>query len=145
MSYKDAFQGRTPAALEGITADESGGSVPGSIDFGKHDNPDISVDTSGRFVTHEIIGGVSVRQKLGEDPVEIGVRGVCNGETAGKIDQLRNAKSANFISDRISMTVHVASTSTQPLEQGGAADADTGELLYTYRMNLVGIEDVSSG
>lgn len=141
MSFEDAFQGRTPTALNSITADESAGSLPfSSIEFGPNDNPDVSVDTSGRFVTHDIIGGVTVRQKIGEDPVEIGVRGVCDETTAGKIDKLRNAKSANFISERISMTVQVASTSTSPLEQGGAADADSGKLLYTFRMNLVGIE-----
>lgn len=140
MSYENAFEDRTPVALESIVPDEGGGSVPGSIDFGPNDNPDISVDTSGRFITHEIIGGVSVRQKLGEDPVEISVRGVCDENTASQIDKLRNAKEANFISDRISMVVQVASTSTEPMEQGGAADMDTGKLLYTYRMNLVGIE-----
>lgn len=139
MPYKDAFQGRTPVALDSIEPDEGGGSVASSIEF-EYENPDITVDTSGRFVTHEIIGGITVRQKIGESPVEIGVRGVCNEQTAGKIDTLRNAKRANFISERISMTVHVASTSTQPLEQGGAADMDTGDMLYQYRLNLVGLE-----
>jgi len=143
MSYQDAFNDRTPVVMESIEADDEGVQVPDEIEFTPNDNPDISVDTSGRFATHKIIGGVTVRQKIGEDPVEIGVRGVCDEETAKDIDQLRNAKVANFISDRISMTVHVASTGTSPLEQGGAADMDTGDLLYTYRLNLVGIEDIA--
>lgn len=142
MSYKDSFNDRTPVVMESIEPDDTGVNVPSRIDFSPNDNPDISVDTSGRFATHKIIGGVTVRQKIGDDPVEIGVRGVCSEDVAKQIDRLRNAKTANFISDRISMTVQVGSTSTSPMEQGGAADMDTGDLLYQYRMNLIGIESI---
>lgn len=142
MSFQNTFNDRTPVVINSIKPDDEGVQVPETIEFSPNDNPDISVDTSGRFAKHEIIGGATVRQKVGEDPVEIGVKGVCNEEVAQKIDRLRNAKSANFISDRISMTVQVASTGTSPFEEGGAADMDTGDLLYTYNLSLVGIEDV---
>lgn len=142
--FTTAFNNRTPVEFQSIVSDEeTGASVPDEIEFAPNDNPDISVDTSGRFKEHEIIGGVTVRQKIGEAPVEISVRGVCNEDTAKKIDQLRNARKANFISDRISMTVHIASSSTSPLESGGAADMNTGDLLYSYNLNLVGLENLS--
>lgn len=139
--YIDAFENRTPVAMKSIKKDDSAGAQPpGEIEFTPRDNPDISVGTSGRYAKHEIIGGTTVRQKIGEDPVNITVKGVCDEDTAIQIDKLRNAKSANFISDRISQTVQVGSTKTSPLTQGGAADMDTGDLLYNYTLNLIGIE-----
>jgi hypothetical protein len=141
MSYKTAFQDRVQVFIDNIEPDEEGIFVPDEIEFTPYDNPDVTVDVSGRFAVHDIIGGVTVRQKIGEEPVEIGVSGVCDEETAQQIDRLRNAKYCDFNSDRISMQVQVASAGTDPLESGGAADMDTGDILYSYNLNLIGVED----
>lgn len=112
-----------------------------SIQF-EYEAPAIAVDTSGRFVTHEIIGGSTVRQKVGEDPVEVTIDGVCKESTAKRLDNLRNAKYGTIISNRLaneSLRVHFASTSTTPLEDSGAVALtdDDGEFLYTYTLNCV--------
>lgn len=140
MSYKDTFANRVSIVIDNIEPDDDDVSVPASIEFAPRDNPDISVDTSGRFAKHDIIGGDIVRQKIGESPVEIGVKGICDEETAQQIDQLRNAKRGTLISDRITMRVQFASMSTQPAESGGAVDVDTGDYLYNYTLNLIGVE-----
>lgn len=108
----------------------------------EYEAPAIAVDTSGRFVTHEIIGGSTVRQKVGEDPVEVTIDGVCKESTAKRLDNLRNAKYGTIISNRLaneSLRVHFASTSTTPLEDSGAVGLtdDSGEFLYTYTLNCV--------
>lgn len=147
-SYAETLRNREPTKFQNITIDEDKprrgpNDPPEEIEFTPHEQPDISVDTSGRFAVHEIIGGVTVRQKIGEDPVEISVNGVCDKETAKQIDKLRNARVALFKSDRIDARVHVASTSTDPLETGGAVDMDTAEELFNYRLNLVSVEQLS--
>lgn len=140
MPYKDTLADRTSIVIDDIEEDEDNVTVPNSIDFTPRDNPDIDVNTSGRFTTHEIIGGDVVRQKLGEDVIEITVRGVCDEGTAQQIDRLRNARHGTLLSERIEIQVQFASMSTQPTEEGGAVDMDTGEYLYDYTLNLVGVE-----
>ncbi len=104
--------------------------------------PSISVDTAGRFATHEIIGGATVRQKIGEDPIEVTINGVCTEDTARDLDRLRDAEFGTLITGRLpgeSLDVHFASTSTSPLEDGGAValSDDDGEFLYTYTLSTV--------
>lgn len=142
-AYHDVFEGRVPVAIDGIRPDQNAAQrPPPNIIFTPNDNPDISVDSSGRFATHDIIGGITVRQKIGSEPFEITVSGVCDEETAKDIDKLKYARAGIFISERISIRVDFASMSTDPLEQGGAVDMDTGDMLYSYTLNLVGIENV---
>lgn len=140
MSYQDVFDGRTPVVIDEIEYTGSEIAYPETIEFDSYDNPDIDISVSGRFATHEIIGGITVRQKIGRDPVEISVNGVCSEDTAKQIDTLRRATTARFISERKTMVVQIASASSQPLEKGGAADLDTGDYLYSYNLNLIGIE-----
>lgn len=142
MSFQDAFEDRPQVQFKSIVEDDTGITIPDRITFSPYDSPDISVDVSGRFATHEIIGGVVVRQKIGESPINISVKGVCDEQTAKEIDQLRNAKEANFISERISMKVQIGSASSSPLESGGAVDMNTGRVLYSYNLNLIGIEAI---
>lgn len=147
MAYYDAMVDRSDVKLNNIVSDQSDQEVPSQIDFTPNTQPDIAVDTSARFATHDIVGGVTVRQKIGEDPMNISLNGVCDEQTAVKIDKLRNARTANLISDRIQATVHVASTSTDPLEEGGAVDLDRPDnprYLYSFTMNLVSVEDLTS-
>jgi len=108
----------------------------------EYEAPAISVDTAGRFVSHEIIGGTTVRQKIGEDPVEVEIDGVCKESTARRIDNLRNAKYATIYSNRLpagSLQVQFASTSTTPMSNSGAVGInDNGaEFLYNFSLSTV--------
>lgn len=116
-------------------------------DFG---NPSVAIDASGRFAKHEIIGGTTVRQKVGEDPLNVAINGVCTERTANQIDTLRDASSGVIIGPRMpgsagsdnsgSLRVQFGSTSTEPLEDGGAAmfsGDSAGELLYSYSINAI--------
>lgn len=117
----------------------------------EYGSPAISVDSSARFATHEIIGGKTVRQKIGEDPVEVDIGGVCKESVARQFDSLRNAKYGSIHSKRFtgdSMTVNFASVSTSPMEDGGAVDlsdstgnnSNTPQLLYTYDLSCVEVK-----
>lgn len=112
-----------------------------TINF-EYTSPAIAVDTSGRFVNHEIVGGSIVRQKIGEDPIEADISGVCREPVARRLDELRNAKYGRIISNRLpggSLDVQFASTATSPMEQSGAVaiSDDQGEFLYDFDMSVV--------
>jgi len=124
--------------IEEITGRESSGT---SISF-TYTAPAISTDIAGRFATHEIIGGSTVRQKIGEDPIEVTIDGVCRESTAKQMDTLRDAKYGTLISNRLpggSLQAQFASISSNPLEDSGAVAItdDTGEFLYTYTISAV--------
>jgi hypothetical protein len=140
MSYKDTFPNRKSIVIDSIESDDDAVGVPSSIEFAPQDNPDINVDTAGQFAKHDIVGGGIVRQKIGYEPYNITVKGVCDEETAKQIDLLRGAKQGTLISDRKTQTVQFASMSTQVLSSGGAVDADTGDYLYQYTLNLVSVD-----
>jgi len=102
--------------------------------------PAIAVDTAGRFATHEITGGSTVRQKIGEEPIEVSINGVVKEPTARRLDNLRDAQFGTILSNRLprgSLQVHFASTSTSPLQDGGAVAMDDDEFLYTFDMSCV--------
>lgn len=139
--YADAFDDRAATLITEIQTDESIELAFDEIDFSPYDNPNISVDSSARFSVHEIIGGTTVRQKIGEEPTEVNIEGVCTEQVAVRIDQLRRAFVVTLLSDRIpnGIRAQVASASTEPLEDGGAANMDRGEFLYEFNINLVEI------
>lgn len=117
------------------------GPTPERIQF-DYANPSIGIDTGSNFVTHDIIGGATVRQRIGDKPLEIDISGVCKEPTAKQIELLRNADEVTLFSDRFiegSITVHVASLSTDPMEDGGAADFSSGQFLYSFSLNCVEI------
>lgn len=102
--------------------------------------PNISVDAAGRFAKHEIIGGSTVRQKIGEDPIQVSIEGACTEEVARQLDGLRDAEFGTIFSNRLvggSLTVHFASVSTNPFESGGAALMDSDEFLYSFDLSCV--------
>lgn len=112
-----------------------------SINF-TYEAPAISVDTAGRFIKHGIVGGSTVRQKIGEDPIQVNIDGICKESTALRLDTLRDAKYGTIYSNRLpngSLRVHFASTSTSPLDDGGAVaiSDESGEFLYNYTMSAV--------
>jgi len=111
----------------------------GDIDL-KYEQPNISVSTSARFATHEVIGNVTVRQKLGEDPDELSVEGVCTHEEANQIDQLKDEELVEVVSNRWNGQAQVASTNTRPIAEGGGRDNDQ-EWLHRFTVELVGIRE----
>lgn len=140
MTYKDAYVNKHDAfTITNIEYEEDGGG-PSEIEP-EYAAPDIAVDAAGRFVTHEIIGGTTVRQKIGEDPLEIEVNGVCAEGVAATLDGLRNAKQGTLVSKRLNGTIDVqfASISTSPFETGGAVAGETEEFLYEYDISAVEI------
>jgi len=119
-------------------------SSSGSISF-EYSAPAISIDSAGRFIKHEIIGGMTVRQKIGEDPMNVDISGVCKESVAKQLDELRNAKYGDIFSNRLpgeSLTVQFASVSTSPLDDNGAValtDSDS-EFLYQYTISAVEVD-----
>jgi hypothetical protein len=150
MAIDEAFSGQVDFRLEGIEfeKDATPGLKPSKITFGtgeqsnQYARPAVSIDNKGRFVTHEIIGGTTVRQKIGEEPRELKASGVCNENTAVKLDSLRDAKKVTIYSNRLpgeSMQAQVASVSTSPMSEGGAANIAQGELLYNWTLKAIEI------
>jgi ribulose bisphosphate carboxylase small subunit len=103
-------------------------------------NPSIAIDSAGRFATHEIIGGGVVRQKIGQDALEVTINGVCFDDTAKRIDALRFVTRGTIKSDRFdggSLDVHFGSSSTEPMVEGDAINLETNRRLYAYTINAV--------
>jgi len=150
----ETFRDRTPFTIREIEfeddatyvnsvfsdAEESDGRY--NISFEDYPNPTVSIDTAGRFAKHEIIGGTTVRQKIGEDPINLSINGVCKRRTANQIDALRDAKNGKIISDRLpggndGLRVQFGSTSTEPMTDGGSADITDGKYLYSFTINVI--------
>ncbi|AGM11352.1 hypothetical protein M199_gp022 [Halogranum tailed virus 1] len=104
-----------------------------------YNQPNISVSSSGRFKEHQTIDGPIVRQKIGEGNVEIEIEGVCTTPEAKVIDTLRFEGTITVLSDRYSGEVQIASTSTSPLEDGGAMNLD-GQFTHTFGISCVEVE-----
>lgn len=142
MPYKDTYDNFTGFFIESIKGSDTG-PTPGSIDF-EYNNPAIGIDTGGNYVTHDIIGGATVRQRIGDKPLEVDISGICTEETAGQLELLRNAKYGTIHASRLptgSVQVHFVSINTTPMEDGGSADMNSGEFLYSYTLNCVEILD----
>lgn len=142
QNYAKAYENRASTIITDITTDSDVELAFNEIDFSPYDNPNIAIDSSARFAVHDIIGGTTVRQKIGEDPTEVSMNGVCREEVALQVDALRHTKLVTLLSDRIpnGMRCQVASASTEPLDDGGATDMDRGDFLYEYNINLVEID-----
>jgi len=106
-----------------------------------YSQPNIAVDTSARYVTHDVVGDVTVRQKLGESPDEISVDGHCTEEEADKIDQLKDYPYIEFISNRWIGFAQVASTNTSPHSEGGTQRGD-GSWIHTFTIELVEVTEI---
>jgi len=104
-----------------------------------YNQPNISVSSSGRFKEHQTIDGPIVRQKIGQGNVEIEIEGVCTTPEAKVIDTLRFEEIVTLLSNRFSGDVQIASTSTSPLEDGGAINLD-GQFTHTYGISCVAVE-----
>lgn len=138
-AYSDA--NHVEFKISNIQWEEDAARTPGEIEP-QYGSPAISVDTKGRFVKHEIIGGTTVRQKIGENPVEVSINGVCGESVARDLDALRDAKWGDIFSGRFpsdSLRVQFASVSTSPMEDSGAVplDGDQSEFLYNYDLSCI--------
>jgi hypothetical protein len=148
------FENRTPFSIQAIEFEDDATYVNSVFDdseqneqgyqisFEDYPNPTVSIDTSGRFAKHEIIGGTTVRQKIGEDPINLSINGVCKRRTANQIDALRDAKNGKIISDRLpgssdGLRVQFGSTMTEPMTDGGSADLTDGRYLYSFQINAI--------
>lgn len=139
-THREAFSDFTEFEIVSIEETDTG-RAPTRIAF-EYSNPAIGVDTGASFVTHDIIGGASVRQRITDKPLEVDVTGVARESTARQLAQLRNAKYGTILSDRFednSLTVHFPSISIQPMEDGGAAALGDDEFLYSYDLTCVEI------
>lgn len=141
MSYQNAYKNNhADFEITEIDYESDAAEKTDPIEF-KYPAPDISVDTAGRFATHKIVGGSTVRQKIGEDPIQVSVQGVCEEQTARALDGLRDAAFGTIYSNRLvngSLTVHFGSVSTSPMESGGAAAlTEGGEFLYSFDLSCV--------
>lgn len=147
----DSFKDSVTFAVREIDWEDDAPFSEAQIVLDEYPNPTISIDSAGRFAKHEIIGGSIVRQKIGEEPINLSIDGVCDGRDANKIDALRDARSGKIFSTRLpgstdtegsnengsSMRVQFGSTSTEPITDGGGADLTTGELLYSFNINAI--------
>lgn len=147
MSYREAYRGRSSTTIENVTTDDDISLPFEQVDFEPFGNPTVDVDSSARFAVHEIIGGTTVRQKIGEDPREIGVSGVCTEDVAQQLNQLHKAELVALNSEMLNGIIRcqVASVSTTPLEDGGAVDMDEGTFLYDFSISLVEITRTIGG
>lgn len=119
-------------------------SRPTNITF-KYGGVTMSVNSEGRFKEHKIIGGDTVRQKIGEEPIKVSVDSVCLESTARLLDQLRDAKRGKIFSARLpggSLEVQFDSIATDPMAAGGAADFTSGEFIYNFSLECT---EVTSG
>jgi hypothetical protein len=143
MSYVSAFEGRSETLIEQVTTDDDVSLSFEIIDFDPYGNPDVSVTAGSRYATHDIIGATTVRQKLGEEPREIEVSGVCTEPVAQQVNRLHRAELCSLNSDVVAgelIRCQIPSTSTNPLESGGSADMDGGKFLYDFNINLIEVE-----
>lgn len=142
--FRDEF---TPFEIDSITyEDDASGSTPSNITF-EFDNAMLALDMSGRFTKHEIIGGSTVRQKIGEDPINVSIDGVCFEETGTELIQLRDAKRGIIYSNQLpngALEVQFASASVTPLDEGGAVDLTEGRFLYEFSLNCIEIGSASN-
>lgn len=144
-SLSEFYQSRTDFSIDNITYDLSAPDSIASVENSSeivfnYKNPSISVDSGARFVKHELVGSETVRQKIGQEPLEITVNGVCFRDTARKIDGLRYANRGTLRSDRFdgsSIDVRFASSSTDPLEDGSAVSLTEANELFTFTINCI--------
>jgi len=145
------FFGKTQDDLAGATAPAVGLTEDAVIDLltgvqeieFEYEQPDVSVDTSARYVDHDIIGGRTVRQRVGEDPTQITVEGICTKEEALRLDRLYQSDLVTFESFRTGrITAQATSSSTNPIDSGGGVGypSENSELSVLYEFSITLVE-----
>lgn len=101
--------------------------------------PNISVNTSNRFVEHKTVDGAIIRQKIGKGNVEVTMEGVCTTPEANLLDNLPNENRVFIESNRFQGNVTVDTISTNPIEDGGGMNLD-GKFTHEFSLTLVQVE-----
>lgn len=101
--------------------------------------PNISVNTSNRFVEHKTVDGAIIRQKIGKGNVEVTMEGVCTTPEANLLDNLPNENRVFIESNRFQGNVTVDTISTNPIEDGGGMNLD-GNFTHEFSLTLVQVE-----
>lgn len=117
---------------------EAFGGTDVTIDF-EYEQPDVTVETGTRYTDHEVIGGITVRQKIGEEPMRVDLNGICTRDEARNIDELRNADYVEFDSYRTgTVMMQVEGTETSPYAEGGAVAVNNGssDMVYEFAIQL---------
>ncbi len=100
MTINEAFDGKVDFEITRLVNDDGEAIEEGNISF-QYARPEISIDNKTRYVTHDIIGGKTVRQKIGEEPREVSISGIVTEETATQLDKLRDANTGRIKCDRL--------------------------------------------
>lgn len=129
-------------------AQSSSGQFTEELNF-VYEQPDISLSTGARYVEHDLIGGATVRQRMGEEAVKVDMTGLCTEDEANLIDRLHNAQYVELISYRtkdIDVSLfHVETADTEPFDSGGGfrvkddrAETDDSEvgMVYDFSVSL---------
>jgi hypothetical protein len=146
MTINEAFDGKVDFEITKLVNDDGEAIEGGTISF-EYARPEISIDNKARYVTHDIIGGKTVRQKIGEEPREVSISGIVIEETATQLDKLRNANTGRIKCDRLpsgTMNSQFPSVSTSPMSSGGSARIEDGELLYRFDMKAIEVERLAT-
>lgn len=107
----------------------------------KYEQPNVEVNTSARYATHEVIGERTVHQKVGSDPDNVTLTGVCTLNEANKVDVLEDFDYVSIVSHRWSGFAQVHSANTSPHTEGGSQDKD-GDWLHTFTIEAVEVTDI---
>ena len=62
----------------------------------EYEQPNVSISSQARYVEHEVIGGMTVRQKVGEEPKQIAIDGICLEDTASSFQDLHEEDFVTF-------------------------------------------------
>lgn len=142
-SLSEFYESKTEFFIDNITYDSSAPDSVAAVENSsqilfEYTNPSISVDSGARFVKHELVGSETVRQKIGQEPLEITVDGACFRDTARQIDGLRYANQGTIRGDRFdgsSIDVQFESSSTDPFEDGSAVSLTETNEIFTFTIN----------
>lgn len=143
MTIGDAYNDQVDFKIDQVQMESDADIRVGPINL-EYARPAISVDNKARFVTHEIIGGTTVRQKIGEEPRELSITGVCKESVAIDLDGLKDAERGRVFCNRLpdqSMDAQFASVSTSPLDDGGGVAMDDGEFLYNFDLKALELNE----
>jgi hypothetical protein len=81
--------------------------------------PNISKDAGTKTIEHDIIGGKTVLQKIGEEATEIEIEGICTRDESMTIDEMVNDDVIYVRSHRHEGYAVLDSASTSPISDGG--------------------------
>lgn len=99
-----------------------------------YSQPDVSVDTATRTVKHDTLTDTAVVQKIGRDPRNIEISGMCTTIEAHRVDDLAQFDQVEVRSARFSGPALIEDTSTSPRKE-----IRYGQHLHDFTINLTEI------